>query len=537
MGSGVGKARQTDRQKQAKAGNSTVKRKTDGLKVIQFIERYAVHPDGPLVGQPFLLHPFWKQVILELFERVWDDEEQRWRRRYSEALIGVPKKNSKSSVAACLALYFLLADGDPSSLVICAAASEEQSANLLFGSAKTICELSPALKQLTAAFDREILVPSLSRARLKNVAAKAGTQDGHIGRAVICDELHEWKGQRGRDLYTVLRGSLGARPDAMSIAITTAGFDQDSVCYERYEYGQKVQAGEIQDDRFYFKWVEAPDDCDHRDPKFWRMANPLYGASVLPSYLEDRCKREQESVFRRYHLNKWVASEEIWIPYGVWAKGQSDEQLDPNEPLFVGIDIAKNIDTAAMAMVQRRIIDGELYFVVRSKIWSNPYREDDPRFADWRMNNQLVMEECRRLFREFPKPACMIDDEIKPGPALAYDPWRFRSEAETLTGEGLAMVEFPQTDTRMVPASQALYEAIMSDPIRILHSGDLIEKRHIENVTPDQRERGWRISKPKGSKRKIDFAVALAIGVYQAQLEPPKPPVSVYETRGLLSLE
>ena len=184
-------------------------------------------------------------------------------------------------------------------------------------------------------------------------------------------------------------------------------------------------------------------------------------------------------------------------------------------------------------MVQRRTLeDGTRRYVARSRIWENPYRPEDPRYADWRMNNNLVVELCRELRREFPVAACTIDDQVMPGPAFAYDPWRFRPEAEKLTGEGLAMVEFPQSDTRMVPASQALYEAIMAG--EIAHSGNAAEKRHVQGVTPDQRERGWRISKPRGSKRKIDFAVALAIAVYGSQLDPPVTTRSKYEDAGIL---
>ena len=506
--------------------------KTQGQRVIRFIEQNTVHPDGPLIGKPFLLHPYWQQIILELFEVVWDEREQRQRRRYSEALIGVPKKNAKTSVMAALGLYFLIADGDPSALVISAAASEEQGANLLYGSAKTMCELSPSLSRLTAVFDREILVPSLARARMRNVTSKAGTNDGLNARAVLADELHEWKGQRGRDLYAVLRGSVGARPDAMSIAITTAGFDQDSICYDRYDYGRKVQSGEIPDERFYFRWLEAPEDCDYRDPDVWQAVNPLLGHSVLASYLEDRAKREPESVFRRSQLNQWVAAENIWIPYGVWDSCFSpDLDLDPALPLFAGIDMARNIDSSAVVMVQRRETDDGPRYVVRARVWENPYREDDPRYADWRMNNQLVVEFCRELFARFPKAACTIDEEVKPGPCFAYDPWRFRPEAETLTGEGLAMLEYPQSDSRMVPASQALYEAIVGR--QVAHDGDSVLKRHIQSVTADQKERGWRISKPRGSPKKIDAAVAAAIAVFLAQTQPPVEEVSVYQSRGL----
>jgi phage terminase large subunit-like protein len=83
----------------------------------------------------------------------------------------------------------------------------------------------------------------------------------------------------------------------------------------------------------------------------------------------------------------------------------------------------------------------------------------------------------------------------------------------------------------MVPASQALFEAIMGR--QMAHNGDETLKRHIHNVIAEQKDRGWRISKPKGSKKKIDAAVATAIAVWNAQTEPPKDVPSRYETDGL----
>ena len=74
------------------------------------------------------------------------------------------------------------------------------------------------------------------------------------------------------------------------------------------------------------------------------------------------------------------------------------------------------------------------------------------------------------------------------------------------------MVEFAQTDTRMVPASQSLFEMIKTN--RVIHDGDLTARRHIRSVVAKEKERGWRISKPDGSRKRVDFAIALAMATY-----------------------
>lgn len=500
------------------------KRKTQGWKVIKWIEAYCVHTQGRWIGQPFRLLGWQKRLILELFE-AGDDGL----RRYRWALVGVPKKNGKTELGAALALYFLIGDEEPSPLVVCAAASEEQ-ADLVFGAAKTMCTMSDQLAQITECYDKEILVPSIPGAKLQRVAAAAGTNDGKNIHAVICDELHEWGPPKGDKVWNVLTNGTGARLQPMVLQITTAGYDLDgTVCGQQYTKCQAIRRGEIDDPRYYFYWVEAPESSDYRDPEVWRAANPSYGVLVHEEFFRDQLTKKTESVFRRYFLDQWVASEEIWIPYGIWDEGESDLDFDPALPLYVGIDIAKNIDSSALVACQRQ---GERY-VLRATIWSNPYPTDHSLHDTWRMNNNWVMDICRELYDRFRTPACAIDDETKPGPCIAFDPWRFRGEAETLSGEGLAMVEFPQSDVRMIPASQAFFEAIMRR--QIAHNGDETFKTHIQNVTAEQKQRGWRMSKPVGAKRKIDAAIAAAIAVYCAQtMEAPPRRRSAYEDHELV---
>jgi phage terminase large subunit-like protein len=512
------------------AGAPPPRRRTTGPRVVAWIEKYCVHTNGAWIGKPFRLLPWQKRLLYELFEQGADGL-----RRYRWALIGVPKKNGKTELAAALGLYFLLADGEPAPLVVCAAASEDQ-ADLVFDAAKTMCSLSPYLAAVTERFQREILVPSMPGAKLRRVAAAAGTNDGQNIHAVICDELHEWAGDRGENVWNVLTNATGARTQPMVLQITTAGYDREgTICGKQYAYGCKVQGGELNDPRFYFHWVAAPPESDYRDPAVWRAANPSYGVLVQEAFFRDQLSKKTESVFRRYFLNQWVASEEIWIPSGSWDACRSDLQLDPALPVSVGIDIARNVDSSALVVAQRQGNPGCERIVLRATIWANPYPVGHVLHESWRMNNQLVMARCRELREAFPVAACTIDDAVIPGPLFAYDPWRFRPEAEVLTGEGLAMVEFPQSDVRMVPASQAFFEAIMKGVIA--HDGDPVLKRQVEQVTADQKPRGWRMSKPAGSTRKIDAAVAGAIACYCAlTTTPPGPARSVYEDRGIVFL-
>lgn len=541
------------------------KRRSQGGRVCRFIERYCVFTNGEWIGQPFRLLPWERQLLYELFE-VGDDGL----RRYTEALIGIPKKNGKTELIAALDLYFMLADGEPAPLVVCAASSDYQ-ADLVFGAAKRMVELSPSLGQICQAFDKEIIARDLPGAKLERLAAVAGTNDGKNIHVASCDELHEWAGDKGRNVHTVLSKGMGARRQPLMLQITTAGYDLDTICGEKYEYGRKVEGGEVDDPRFFFRWWSAPREADWRDPTVWAMANPSYGITVREGYFVGQLK-ERESTFRRYNLNQWVAGQELWLPFGAWDACLSDLDLDPTLPVCVSIDVALRNDSTAVVIAQRQqvgpehapvifaahrqddqaaIAEGVARYVVepesegdgppetfwrtviRARVWENPYPEDHTLHDSWQHNIFEVEEHLKAIRAQFPAAATEIDGEVKPGPEFTYDPAYFHRSAAVLEGEGLTMVEYPQHDSRMVPSSQNLYQLVVEG--KLAHDGNSVLKRHVENAIADQKPRGWRLTKPKGSRKKIDAAVACAIASYRAQQDPPKPKRSVYESRGVMT--
>src|SRR5262245_38170374 len=65
------------------------------------------HAKGEAGGQPFRLRPWQKRIVQQIFKRRKDGLRQ-----YRTALLMLPRKNGKSELAAAIALYGLLADGE-----------------------------------------------------------------------------------------------------------------------------------------------------------------------------------------------------------------------------------------------------------------------------------------------------------------------------------------------------------------------------------------------------------------------------------------
>jgi len=95
---------------------------------------------------------------------------------------------------------------------------------------------------------------------------------------------------------------------------------------------------------------------------------------------------------------------------------------------------------------------------------------------------------------------------------VTYDPRFFEVPARQLEDEGFNMVEFPQSPERMSPACGLALEKIRAR--LIAHDGDPDLASHVKAAAKRPTERGFTLSKGK-SKRHIDAAVTLAIGVYR----------------------
>jgi phage terminase large subunit-like protein len=501
-----------------------MKRLTQGNRVIAFIEKHCVFVSGDFQGKPFKLLPWQKKLINDLF--VIDPSTNQ--RQYSMALVGTPKKNGKSELSAALALYFLLADGEKDPLVIIGAGSEEQ-AGLVYGAARKMAELSPTLSQITDRYDKEIISRLATGGKIRRVAAAVGTNDGLNVSAAILDELHEWQGVKGRSVFNVLTNGTISRRQPMVIGITTAGYDRESICYELYDYGKKVDSGEVIDRRFFFRWFEPlSENADYRSEETWRQANPSYGVTLTKQRLEAEL-RKPEAVFRRYFLNQWTEVENLWLPSGVWEKlADPNITLDTELKTWVAVDAATRNDSTAVVVGQWQ---GENLAVV-AKIWERPFDAVSGKFdEDWRMPLAELENYLRDLYTDFP--------ELE---YIAYDPAFISWLAQKLEVDGLPMLEFPQTTGRMSPASQTLYDLCIQDKLR--HNGAKDFARHIRNAAAEQTGLGngaWRLVKKK-AKSKMDAAIACAMVAALATKkieteESNAPSIFVFDNNGNLIID
>src|SRR5574343_1471985 len=221
---------------------------------IDFIEKCCVHTIGKWAGLPFILAPWQREFIAEVFGNV----DAAGLRKTRRAFLAIARKQGKSELAAAVALYLLLADGEPSPQVYGAAFDRDQ-ASIVFDVAAQMVQKSPLLRGMAK------VIPSTKRivctagpsvgGYYRAIPADAAGSHGFNASGIIFDEFHT---QKNRDLYDVLSTSTSAREQPLIFMITTAGFDKNGPCHEVYDYAKGVISGTIKDRTFVGRVFEAP---------------------------------------------------------------------------------------------------------------------------------------------------------------------------------------------------------------------------------------------------------------------------------------
>lgn len=335
--------------------------KKKGNRVINFIERICTHVAGPKAGDPFILEQWQKEDIIHPIYSNVDDEGNRIKK---EIYLEIPRKNGKSALMSCLALWHLF-DPDTIGGQVISAAADRSQASIIFNAAKQICLNSLVLMQQTKVM-RNSIINLKTNTNYQVVSADAPRSLGLSCTAVFMDEL---LAQPNRELYDVLRTSQGTHKNPIFFSISTAGYDTTSICYEVHDYTNKVNNGVIEDVSFYGKIYSASKDDDPFDSDTWKKANPNYGISVQETYLEEQSRKAQNigstlNSFLKYHLNIWVSSSERWLKAGEWAMcGDTfDKDMLLGADCYAGLDLSKSHDLSSLVLYFPDV-DGKNYII------------------------------------------------------------------------------------------------------------------------------------------------------------------------------
>ncbi len=502
---------------------------------VAFFERLLVHVKGEWAGQPFVLLPWQKRIVRDIFGWKRADGTRRYRTVYIE----VPRKNGKSNLAAGLALYMLFLDDEPGAEIYSAAADTDQAA-IVFDLAKQMVEASPALSARCEVYKRSIVVPATNSV-YRVVSADAYTKHGFNAHGVVFDELHA---QPNRELWDVLTTATGARRQPLVIAITTAGYDRESICWEQHEYARKVAEGIIEDDSFYPAIWAADEEDDWLDEEVWKKANPSLGHTLKWEYLRGEARRAEQSpayqnTFRRLHLNQWTQQETRWLPMEAWnaCAHEVDEEALAGQVCYGGLDLASSVDIAAFEIVFPPKEEGGLWRVV-SRFWIpeenivERARRDRVPYDAWVRDGYITATPGNVIDYAFIMAEIERLGEMYDIREIAFDRWGAVQISTALEERGFTMVQFGQGFRSMSPPTKELLRMVLDG--KLAHGGHPVLRWMADNMVVDTDPAGNVKPNKKKSREKIDGMVALIMALDRATRQQNSG--SVYETRGIRTL-
>lgn len=286
-----------------------------------------------------------------------DDEGRRLIRN---AYIFVPRKFSKTTSAASLAVFDMLF-GDSNAQAYVGANSYEQ-AKVCFDEIRHIMQgIDPSERHFRINREKIFFKDKGHDSFIRCLTANAKTQDGLFASLVIMDEYSQARntaGKNGADLKNVLTTSMGPRREPLTVVITTASDVVDGPFAHELEGVMKVLRGETESDRM-FASLFMP-DCDDRedDPRTWAKVQPHLGITVQPDFYEQEYATAQLSAenmlaFRTKLLNIFtINSEKTWFTYEKAQSLMGDFDIDEakgNPPCAVAFDLSIHDDFSAVS--------------------------------------------------------------------------------------------------------------------------------------------------------------------------------------------
>ena len=333
---------------------------SEGPFVIEFIERHCRITKGEAAGRLVKLVSWQRDLITDLF--ALSDGSRRYRRGY----VQMPRKNGKTFLLACVALYeavFGELGGE-----IYFVAGDRMQASRAFGEIRKIVEADRELRGMFTFYKHSAEIASTGTV-LRVLSADAGLQLGLEPSLTVFDEVAVQANDR---LWNAMSLGSGTRAHPMIVGISTPGWEMDSLAYRLYAHGRKVLAGEIDDPTFFFHAFEPSDwEADHTDPKVWAEANPSLGAFLHAEDFAAALASTEENEFRRFRLGQWTSTHSVAFASGVWeAAGSEREVLDGTE-CVVSFVAARQRDT--VAIVACTLSDPHAFPI---RIWEETERVD-----------------------------------------------------------------------------------------------------------------------------------------------------------------
>ncbi len=490
---------------------------TIAKKHTEFIEKFCKTPTGK-IGTPLELDLFQKARLEAIFGFV-DDNDLR---QYNEVLIIEGRKNGKTTECAAVEIDLVMNDDEGAPEVYNIATKYEQ-AMKGFNAANNMRRQSALIAKHLRKRSSDLYC-HFNMGFIKAMASNAKSLDSLDAHGVIIDEL---AAITNRDIYDLMKQSMGARSQPLLFCITTNGFVRGGIFDSQYEYAEKLLNGEFTDEHFlpFIYELDSPEEWDKEE--MWIKANPGIGTIKSISYQRQMVRKAKRDpsfkptvMVKDFNIPENKASN--WLSW----ETLNNEELIPDYPFkyaIGGMDAADCVDLNAAKAICKRPNDDKLY--IKSMYWlpesvieeyensGKRQGRDNVPYSLWRSQGYLRTVPGKRVDKKvFLDWFCELRDEqdlyIQ---YIGYDPWHIDDSL-------LRAFESEFGKNAMIPVRQGIFtqsqpmkelEAMLREKLIVYNNNPIDKWCLINSTTKTDINGNIQLIKGTDQRQRIDGTAAL----------------------------
>lgn len=447
------------------------------------------------------------------------------RRLVRMAYIFVPRKFSKTTSAASLAVYDMLF-GDNNAQAYVGANSYEQ-AKICFDEIRAIMrDIDPSERHFRVNREKITFKDRGRDSLIRCLTANAKTQDGLFASLVIMDEYAQARntaGKNGADLKNVLTTSMGPRREPLTVITTTASDVVDGPFAHELDGVKSVLRGEADSDTMFASLFMPDVDDAEDDPATWRKVQPHLGITVQPDFYAHEYEQAQLSAenmlaFRTKLLNVFaINSQKTWFTYEKAQELLGDFNIDavPGKPdCAVAFDLSVHDDFSAVTYTlyskeSKRFYAHTDYYFPRGALAGHP---NEQLYRLWSAAGYLTFCDGNRI-----DVKRIADDILRRSKSLriiriGYDAYKSQELVNilrTIGGGAGVITPYSQTYGSFNLPVESLEMLVYDDPPRLTLNNNPINAFCLTNCVIDEDTLENKKPLKISQYRKIDGAITL----------------------------
>lgn len=426
-----------------------------------------------------------------------------WRRKYSdklrfrEAYVQMARQNGKSFLSGTEINNWATFSGYVKGRIFCAATKQDQ-ANIVWDEVEKFILADSCLSELYRIRRHDRTITShVTGTEIKSLGRDTKSVDGFRSILSVIDEYHAHPTNQMYKLLLDGQISVNTKGNALTLAITTAGFNLNGPCYEQYKFAKQILDGVVDKDSLFIYIAEMDAEDDIWDYKNWAKANPLLLWTEDDEYNMDAVKTLSEKAidaqakggedlnnFLTKSLNTWVEyTRDDFVDLGALKACESDMTLEDmiGKSFYLGIDLSSGGDLTSIALV---FPVGELFYVHSQSFMpflrlEEHEKTDKAPYRIWAKHGQLILTDGGfglktdyKYIIQYLKE--LIEDYNLTCLACGYDPHNAGAFISDLDFLGCDLIEIGQSARSLNDATVDLRLAVESGQMVYSKDADLL---------------------------------------------------------------